>query len=85
MWRNYDTKSVYVPEKIMSYLCFILLLGIFSAQNYSLVISNPLSSMTHFHIDSAYYIVILSSFRNLCRIEIVRALIITLLTSIDPS
>ncbi|MPC41858.1 hypothetical protein E2C01_035467 [Portunus trituberculatus] len=42
--------------------------------------------MTHFHIYSAYYLVILYSFRNLCGgIEIVKTVAINLLTSIDPS
>ncbi|MPC64270.1 hypothetical protein E2C01_058382 [Portunus trituberculatus] len=42
--------------------------------------------MTRFHIHSAYYLVILHSFRNLCGgIRIVKTVAINLLTSIDPS
>ncbi|MPC36762.1 hypothetical protein E2C01_030230 [Portunus trituberculatus] len=42
-------------------------------------------TMGRFHILSAYYLVILNSFRNSCGgIEIVKTVAINLLTSIDP-
>ncbi|MPC56348.1 hypothetical protein E2C01_050305 [Portunus trituberculatus] len=42
--------------------------------------------MTHFHIHSVYYLVILYSFRNSCgEIKIVKTLAINLLTATDPS
>ncbi|MPC40715.1 hypothetical protein E2C01_034281 [Portunus trituberculatus] len=35
--------------------------------SHTATISNPLSTVTRFYIHSAYYLVILYSFRNLCR------------------
>ncbi|MPC91067.1 hypothetical protein E2C01_086080 [Portunus trituberculatus] len=46
---------------------------------------NPFCTMTRFHIHSAYYLMILYSFRNLWGIKIVKILPINLLTFIDPS
>ncbi|MPC86571.1 hypothetical protein E2C01_081404 [Portunus trituberculatus] len=41
--------------------------------------------MTRFHIHSAYYLVILYTFRNLCDVKIVKTPAINRPTCIDPS
>ncbi|MPC61704.1 hypothetical protein E2C01_055778 [Portunus trituberculatus] len=42
--------------------------------------------MSHFHTRSAYYLVILYSFRNLCEgFKIVKSMAINLLATINPS
>ncbi|MPC07488.1 hypothetical protein E2C01_000050 [Portunus trituberculatus] len=46
---------------------------------------NSFSSMTHFYINSACYLVILNSFRICGWIKIVKTVAFNLLTSIDPS